>query len=79
MKKAKLILGAVAVLAIVGGTFAAKASKSVKRNAVIYCSTSTTTYGTTLRNFTISTEGFPSLCTNTTNAYVVSTLITELQ
>ena len=79
MNKARIALAIVAAFAVVGGITATKAAKTAPRNAVIYCSTTLETFGTTLRHFTTSTTGQLSYCTTTTTTFVQPTLITPLQ
>lgn len=60
MKRAKLMLAAIAVLAIVGGVYASKA----KRNFDVYCSLTTTTAATsTVTSYVVSTTGIYTYCT----------------
>lgn len=75
MKKAKIVLAMVGVLAIAGGALAFKA----QRGAQIFCSTTTTTQGTATDDLTITTTlpGVLSYCTADENSPITTrTLVT---
>lgn len=78
MKKAKLMLAAIAVFAVVGGAYAFKA----QRGAVIFCHPTTTTLGTELDNFTTTLSTVPgayrAYCTVNAVPITKSTWITTL-
>jgi hypothetical protein len=77
MKKAKLMLAAIAVFAVVGGVYATKAEK---RGAFVYCGLPNALPTTTITNATIAPSGVKNTyCTLSTNSTVVYTRTTFLQ
>lgn len=80
MKRAKLMLAAIAVMAIVGGTIAAKASKA-KRGAFAFCTSTTLTTVplSTLTDVTTTSIGVKNTyCTlpgSTARIYTVTTIL----
>jgi hypothetical protein len=58
--KAKIMLSLIAIFAIAGGAAAFK----IKRSSIIYCTTTTTTFGKTYAGWTITIgTGIASYCT----------------